>query len=825
MRAIVLTLFSLMLGAVPCLAAGPDACPGGTPVSGFRIFVIPPQTGAAIPLDSINQVKPGELLRYEPYHLPPAMKGAAKVAVLFVPATGDASKHIDVMKAQPANAPAEWQVPMRASVVGFIFGPAGLDTGKINSMVEKNPELISNLTDYVEKTNTVEALVGTLNKFEQSAPGSSDLNSVLTHFSAQYGVTLPSLNVNLSADQQANQLLTAILPTFSSGDPLAHPSFAEQSTGLAASVATIFFGGPQVAMAASGAQFLTELHATLFPHAELRSAFALPLSSEGMNLCQSKASTESEAKEKLTVKTRPAYVWMVKVPDTDPPKISMPHTAYIPEKWKSSVKVTCASVEQLKLVSRTRDWKLVSKKGAMSVPVNVAVGSTDDSLQLDLRNSKVEPGEYTLDSEWDWLPIRVNGTIEVQPLGDYTKVKLAPGEQDKLVAGSGPVTLKLSGADFEFLDGMSVVKPGVPKSVLENVSFTLPKGKEAGVQDDVEAKMDPSPLTPGPYLLQLKQVNGATHDVDVTVHPPNPQLEQIPVRVNLGEAEQTIRLEGASLDRITKITSKDATWKLESARAEAKGLTAREAKIHLDSQAHEGEEISVEVYVAGLERPLEVADVLKIAGPRPVIATVQNSFSSRAGVELRKGEIPAGTEVSFSIETKYEGPHPTVRIACNSESDAIRTLELAPGQKDDAGELDAEDAGMLFLSLNPGNVGHTGCSLMMRLENSETGDSDPYLLGEVIRLPKIESFTLSAEKIGSSLYAGELTGEDLQEIEKTGWDAHNGSQVKAIPTPVPDAVHKQTLRIAMPWPPPSPHAPLYVWLRGESEGRITTVNY
>lgn len=825
MRAIFLTLFSLILGAVPCLAAGSDACPGGTPVSGFRIFVIPQQTGAAIPLDSINQVKPGELLRYEPFRLPSAMKGAAKVAVLFVPATEDTSKHIDVMKAQPADGPAEWQVPMRASVVGFIFGPNGLDTGRINSIVEKNPDLISNLTDYVEKTNTVEALVGTLNKFEQSAPGTSNLSSVLTHFSAQYGVTLPSLNANLSADQQANQLLTAILPTFSSSDPLAHPTFAAQTTGLAASVATIFFGGPQVAMAASGAQFLTELHATLFPHSELRSAFALRLTGDSMNLCESKASTANAAKEKQTVKTRPAYVWMVKVPDADPPKISMPQTAYVPEKWKSSVKVTCASVAELKLVSRSRDWQLVSKEGATNIPVSVAVGSTDDSLLLDLTSPKVAPGEYKLAALWDWMPIQVNGAIDVQPLGDYSKAKFAPGELDKLIAGSGPVPLKLSGTDFEFLDGMSVVKPGTTKTIVENVSFTLPKGKEEGVQDDVEAKLDPAPLTPGPYVLQLKQINGTTHDVDVMVHPPNPQLEYLPVRVNIDEPEQTIRLEGTSLERIVKITSKDATWKLESAGAELRDMTAREAKIHLESKAHEGEEITANVYVAGLEEPLEVASVLKVAGPRPVISAVQNSFSSRAGVELRKGEIPAGTEVSFSIETKYDGPHSTVKIACSAESDAIRSLDLVPGQKDDAGELDAEGAGMLFLSLSPGNVGHAGCSLMMRLENPETGESDPYLLGEVIRLPRIENFTLSAEKIGSSLYAGELTGEDLQEIEKTGWDAQNGSPVQAIPTPVPDEAHKQTLRIAMPWPPPSPHAPLYVWLRGESEGRITSVNY
>ena len=34
---------------------------------------------------------------------------------------------------------------------------------------------------------------------------------------------------------------------------------------------------------------------------------------------------------------------------------------------------------------------------------------------------------------------------------------------------------------------------------------------------------------------------------------------------------------------------------------------------------------------------------------------------------------------------------------------------------------------------------------------------------------------------------------------------------------------KQALRIAMPWPSPTPKAPLFVWLRGETEGRATKV--
>ncbi|MBY0375905.1 MAG: hypothetical protein K2Q23_18050 [Bryobacteraceae bacterium] len=31
----------------------------------------------------------------------------------------------------------------------------------------------------------------------------------------------------------------------------------------------------------------------------------------------------------------------------------------------------------------------------------------------------------------------------------------------------------------------------------------------------------------------------------------------------------------------------------------------------------------------------------------------------------------------------------------------------------------------------------------------------------------------------------------------------------------------QTIRTSLSWPPPSPRAPLYVWLRGDTEGRLT----
>jgi len=95
----------------------------------------------------------------------------------------------------------------------------------------------------------------------------------------------------------------------------------------------------------------------------------------------------------------------------------------------------------------------------------------------------------------------------------------------------------------------------------------------------------------------------------------------------------------------------------------------------------------------------------------------------------------------------------------------------------------------------------------------------------VTRLPQIIKFTLSDQKLGNSLYQGTLTGQDLQMIDKTGWGPDTGYPVQGIPTPVRGNPQEQTLKIEMPWPPPSPGAPIYIWLRGETNGRVTAMRY
>jgi hypothetical protein len=129
----------------------------------------------------------------------------------------------------------------------------------------------------------------------------------------------------------------------------------------------------------------------------------------------------------------------------------------------------------------------------------------------------------------------------------------------------------------------------------------------------------------------------------------------------------------------------------------------------------------------------------------------------------------------------------------------------------------------LFLSFDPG-VWQAGCAIGAVLDNGGGGRSKSFVLGKVIRVPHVEAFELTEEKNGDN-YIGKLTGTDLENIAQVGWAADHGIPVAGLPTPVGGDSRKQSLRIELPWPPPSPHAPLYVWFRGETDGRETRIRY
>jgi len=852
----------LALSLSQVFAVAPPPCLGGVSVSTFRLLLEPEGKGPALPLNTVNIIRAGEKLKYEPIHVPEPIKDKAQIAILLVPlskpapaeggavagsasagaahapTSGGATPHetkgsreekgkekskdkqkdLVVLEARPAKSPAEWVIPTRASIMGVVFGPRGLDVKKVSSLVEKNEDLMPQLADYAQQTATVEALVQTLSHVEESPTPGSDLNSALRGFSAAYGVAVPKLDTSAPTNQQAAQLLQAVLPSLSTYDPLTSQRTAvvAQSTGLASSVAALFFGTP-VGLAAGGAALFENLRIMMFPDTDFHAAFTQSVASNGLALCSKD--------QKLKPRTRPAYLWMLRVPDAGAPVASLPEAMSLPLGSKSTLEVACVNSSQLKILPRARDWQLVSTAHSAEVPVTVTVGTSHDTLELDLSHTKLPAGQYRLVAKWDWEPMEVKGVVNLRPYADFSHAKLSPDSEDRLVEGTGLVKLQLTGADFEFVNKVTIVPSGESKATPKELFFTVPKGNGAGEQTALEVEIDTSSLRAGSYVLKLAQTNGSIHDLGIVVHPPNPTLSNLPLRVNLGEPQQTVTLEGTGLERIEELITEGATWVLAPAPAGAQNLHGRKATVRLSAQVKKGERLETSMKVSGIHSPLKASEALLVAGPRPKITGVSESTSQATDVALRQREIAAGAPVSFAIQTENAGSHPTFSLSCANAGDVKDSLTLHPGDRNGTAQLDFTGEGTLFLSVDPGSVGLSGCQLQATVAVDETGASDPYPLGRVIRLPHIEKFLLSDEKDGGHLYFGSLTGRELQTIEKTGWDGKNGYPVQGIPTPVAGDPQEQSLRIEMPWPPPSPSAPLYIWLRGETEGRLTQAQY
>jgi hypothetical protein len=214
---------------------------------------------------------------------------------------------------------------------------------------------------------------------------------------------------------------------------------------------------------------------------------------------------------------------------------------------KSTLKVPFKRPAECKRGARAHGWELVSPKNHANVPVKAQAGTPDDSLDIDLTQTKLPPGEYHLAALWGWDPLQVKSDVDLRPLGSFTKVEVAQESEDHLVAGTGTVKAHLTGTDFEFVDKVAVAKAGDKKATPDEITFTLPKSVAQGDQESLEANADTSAWDAGSYRLIPTQTNGSSHEVPLVIHPPNPMLENLPLRANVGESLQTVVLRGGAI--------------------------------------------------------------------------------------------------------------------------------------------------------------------------------------------------------------------------------------------------------------------------------------
>jgi len=780
-------------------------------VGSFQLLVDPGTGSAARPIRQMNAVLPGQKLIYRPGQLPADYKKSAEIALVLAQ-ENDASEAgfaLTVLDRHRASEPGEWDVNKAASIVALVFGPQGLDTKKVASLVKKDRELVLQLADYAEQTAQVESLIETLTAWEDDPSKAKALDAAVTGIAAKSGASVTKLDRTAPTNEQALALMRALNPALTSYDPLTPQTGArfQQSAGLAASVAGLFLGNT-VGLAAGGAMLVQNLRTMLFPDTAFRSALVQETPAGGLTLCAKR--------EPFKSRTRLAYLWALRLPNAPRPSLTLTGPAWVPLGLESQIEVKAAEANTWKVLNRARNWQLVSANGkGYLVPVVVIAGQ---GLSLDLSKVDLPAGTYKLQADWDWDSFVVQGEIRVAPLGDYASVKLAGTSAGKLVTATGPVHATLQGTDFQFLESAAIQKVDDPRAAPQPVVFLLPRGKRAGPQDSVEVEIDTSKLPAGGYHLLLTQSDGKPQRVPLRILPPHPHIGNLPLRANLGETSQTAVLRGTGLDRIESIHCDRATFELQPGGS----ASERTALVRLGGGVAKGERVDLALKVEGVPQPLSLSGALQILGPRPRITRIQTSLAEEFSVLVREGELPAGSMASFSIQVENLGGEPAIHLHCLSGGQA---LALHAGDRHASARLESAGQGLLFLSVDPAAAGQPGCELEAAVESAPEGVSDSIRLGRIVRLPRIESFTLTDEMIRPGIYAGILRGEDLEVIEKTGWNPQTGTPVEELPKPITGHARQQTLRIALPWPSPTPHAPLYVWLRGEHQGRKTQVRY
>ena len=181
------------------------------------------------------------------------------------------------------------------------------------------------------------------------------------------------------------------------------------------------------------------------------------------------------------------------------------------------------------------------------------------------------------------------------------KARLTPESEDRLITGTGPVNVELTGPDFQFVEKMELKKASDRRAVPVAILFDFDKGKRAGVQNRITAEAGhPQHAVHRLRALAMMQSDGKRQDLPVRVLPPVPKLTNGPLRVNLGEKQQAIVLRGSGLDRVTKLEAPNMTIELEP-----KGTAEeRKATVHLGEQAQKGALVDVAMSVDGHNAPV-----------------------------------------------------------------------------------------------------------------------------------------------------------------------------------------------------------------------------
>jgi hypothetical protein len=631
------------------------------------------------------------------------------------------------------------------------------------------------------------------------------VNAALSGFASQYGMAV-QIDRAAPSSVQAATLFNSLNPQLASYDPLAPSTGARvgQTASLTTAAAALFFGSP-IGLAAGGTAMLLDLRSIAFPGTQFRSSFAQPIP-KGLNLCGQRGAAPPH--------TRVAYLWANRIPNAPPPSIQIGKQDYVPPGLKTVVPVSAPEVSW-RYMERARQWALEDAQHHR-YPIVVTKLANQKSIELDLTKTRVPAGSYGLTGYWDWDRFEVKGTINVRNLSELANATPDPVSQDGLLAKSGKKVLTIDGhgEDFEFISKVEVKKTNDEFAHETGVPFALPVGPMQGPQTHMDVQIDTSELQPGAYQLEGSQPDGKAHPVPFHVLANPPAVSNFPVLANQGAAQQHYVLKGERLNLITSLEADGAQLKLGPTEPDG---SQRNLTVELKADLPPGTVIPVLAKVENRSEPLRFDDGLKITGPLPVIASSKLSLPNGLPIALRTGEVPAGITLTAVLDVKNASSNSALEIGCGDDGGT----RLRLGEQTEHWSLQQLSTDQLFLSYDTSSL-PTGCVVQARLVNRASGESAPYTLAKLVRMPQIDQFTSAGDPVnGERPYV--LTGRNLEMIERAGWDQLAPIDVQEVPAPVQGQGQEQSLKILLPDPPQPPNAPLCVWLRGDKLGRSTTV--
>jgi len=332
----------------------------------------------------------------------------------------------------------------------------------------------------------------------------------------------------------------------------------------------------------------------------------------------------------------------------------------------------------------------------------------------------------------------------------------------------------------------------------------------------MDVQLKTQSLAPGAYELLITQQDGNSRSVKFKVLPNPPKIENLPIIVNRGAATQHFVLRGERLGQITKLEAPGAIFQLSPA---APDQTERDITADLRSAPEPGARISVHVFVQDRSEPLVLANALEITGPLPVIAGAKLSLPAGLAIAIRPAEFPAGYTLNALLDVKNFDRTSVLRLRCADGVGGEASLHI--GGKTAQWSLQQLSADQLFLAFDSTGM-PAGCSLQALVDRGREGSSRPFELAHILRLPMIDSVTVSAEEPQDGARQYRITGENLEIVQRLGWTENEPVDVFALPIPQPGPGLKQSLDVQLP-DPRTPDATLWLWLRGDRQGRASTI--